>query len=120
VRRLAYIAMLVALGAALAVPASAHEKRFNSRVTIEHPSEPSYEGDVFSRKDACVRYRMVQFWRDNEGAPDDLVNEVRSDADGHWSYSFLGDAYYARVRRVVKRPADHKHVCKGDRSPTVE
>jgi hypothetical protein len=118
-RRLAYIALLVAVGAALAVPASAHNKRYKSRVTIEHPSDPNYEGDVHSRKGACVRYRMVQFWLDNEGSPDKLVEEVRADAEGHWQFGFVGAAYYARVSRVVKKPGDHKHICKGDRSPTV-
>jgi hypothetical protein len=108
------------VGAALAVPASAHNERFKSRVTIEHTDGPNYEGDVFSRKGACVRFRLVQFWLDNTGSPDFLVEEVRADRQGHWQFGFVGSAYYARVTRVVKKPGDHKHVCKADRSPTVE
>ena len=119
-RRVGLAVSALALCLALALPAGAHVARYKSRVTIEHPSAPNYEGDVHSKKRACVRYRMVQFWRDNESAPDDLVAEFPADQDGHWSYGFVGDAYYARVKRVVKRPGDHKHVCRGDRSPTVE
>lgn len=39
---------------------------------------------------------------------------------GVLALGFIGKAYYARVKRVVKKPGDHKHVCKGDRSPTIE
>ncbi len=110
----------LALLSPLAVPAAAHEKTFKSRVTIENPPLTArYEGDVFSGSRTCVRRRVVQFWYDYEGAPDKLVSEIRSTRGGHWSYEFIGDAYYARVVRVVKRSGDHRHVCRGDRSPTI-
>jgi hypothetical protein len=113
-------ALVAALAISLAIPASAHDKRFKTRVTIANPPLTArYEGDVISQKGSCVRYRTVEFWYDHEGMPDELVDTITATREGHWSYEFIGDAYYARVRRVVKKPGDHKHICKGDRSPTV-
>jgi hypothetical protein len=109
-----------ALLLSLAVPAAAHDKAYKTRVTIEHPSEPNYEGDVISRSRACVRRRDVQFWLDNPGStPDQLVGTVEADREGHWQFAFIGPQYYAKVKRIVKAPGRHRHVCKRDRSPTV-
>jgi len=99
--------------------APAHDKTFKSRVTIEHPSAPVYEGDVFSGSHACVRRRTVQFWFDNTAGPDELIDASPANAEGHWRFKFIGSAYYAKVSRIVKTPRRHHHVCKGDRSPTI-
>ena len=114
------------VGAAIAVvglaalPASAHDKAFKSRVTIEAVDQPNYRGQVFSGSPSCVRHRRVQFWYDGEGAePDQLVATVKADEHGRWQFGFVGKAYYAKVKRVVKTPGNHHHVCKPDRSPTV-
>jgi hypothetical protein len=88
-------------------------------VTIEYPGAGTYEGDVISRSEACVRKRKVQFWFDNDGTPDDLITTVTANRQGHWRFQFVGEAYYARVLRVVKTPGDHRHVCKADQSPSI-
>ena len=118
--RAAILALAAIALTALAVPAAAHDKAHKTRVTIEHPSEPNYEGDVISRSKACVRRREVEFWLDNPGSTaDQLVDTVEADRNGHWQFAFIGPQYYAKVSRIVKSPGQHHHVCKGDRSPTV-
>ena len=102
-------------------PATAHVKKYNSRVTIQHPSEPNWEGDVFSGSKACVRLRGVQLWVEGPGADDSLLGEFNADRRGHWSYGIIGDRYYARVKREVVRSRNgHRHICKADRSATVD
>ena len=89
--RVLAVAGAVAIVLSLALPASAHDKAFKSRVTIEHEQgTPLYEGDVFSGSRACVRRRVVQFWFDNTAGPDELLDERPASRDGHWRFEFAG------------------------------
>lgn len=102
---------------ALLVPAQAgaHDNSFKSRVTIHHPSDPQYRGRVFSRSPQCVADRLVKLFT----ASGVLVGEDTTDDEGRWSYTFLGERYYAKVTRAVRGGAGHRHVCQPDRSPTI-
>jgi hypothetical protein len=93
-------------------------------VTIEEvkPNQ-KYEGEVKSRLQACERRRPMQMYYDAPSGSDPAVGQpFRSDRQGHWEQELLipGDQYYVIAARVVKRPGDHKHVCKSDRSPTTD
>jgi hypothetical protein len=114
----------VALCAALVVPAIAHKERFKTRVTIQEvkPNQ-KYEGEVKSRLQACERRRPMQMYYDDPAGSDIPVGDsFRSDRQGHWEQELLapGSQYYVIATRVVKRPGDHKHVCKSDRSRTTD
>src|SRR5688572_4204495 len=97
-------------------PATAHQKAFESRVTINHPSPPTYRGRVFSESPGCVASRTVRFFY----YTGEHIANIETDADGRWSFDFSGaTGYYAKVTREVRGGAGHRHVCRADRSPTI-
>lgn len=98
--------------------AGAHNVRFDDKVTIR--TNPDFHGRVFSRKARCEKQRTVQIYREESG-PDGLFASTKTDADGRWErlVSQLTGDFYARItRRDIGSPG-HDHVCKGDRSPSV-
>lgn len=122
---LALATLVVALGLAPAV-ASGHITRFNTQITLrftdnegEMPGDPDLEDDFFSGrvsspKPACER-RTVEVFRNNGGAPDDLLGITTSNTNGAWSllHEDPGDGiYYARVDRKDIGPAGHQHRCR--------
>ena len=118
-RRLLYTAIALTLVWSVAVPASGHNKRFNTRVTNSEPTPGNYQGKVFSGSKACVRKRGLKIWYDAPGPDDEFLNDFKADSEGRWEYHFLGTEYYVTARRVVRGSGDHRHVCRADRSPTV-
>jgi hypothetical protein len=116
------LAASVVLGMFVVLPASAHNKDFKTRVTIE-VVKPNieYEGDVISRSAACERRRLLRFRYDNPKGPDFTIGKpFRADRKGHWEFGVtVGENYYVAAERTVKRSGAHRHVCKADRSPTV-
>jgi hypothetical protein len=118
-RRLLCTAIALTLVSSLAIPAGAHTKRFNTRITNAEPTPGNYRGQVFSGSHACVRKRGLKIWRDVPGSDDEFLNDFKADSDGRWEYHFLGTEYYVTARRVARGSGDHRHVCRADRSPTV-
>lgn len=113
---------LVALAALLvcavgATVAFAHVKGFDSKVTIRAPSEATYKGRVISERPRCEPGRTVKLVRPNG----EVVATTITDAEGRWSHTFfIGDRYYAKVTRRVDGTGAHRHVCRADRSRTID
>jgi hypothetical protein len=114
-RALAVCAAVTVLAVA-ALPANAHDKSFDSRVTIKHPIEPRYQGRVFSESPRCVASRTVRFFY----STGEHIFNIETNSEGRWSFDFSGTTgYYAKVTREVRGGPGHRHICKGDRSPTI-
>lgn len=99
--------------------AGAHDERFDGKVTIR--TNPDFHGRVISEKGACERQRRVQIYREQSG-PDGLFDTATTDADGRWErlVSQLTGEFYAKIRRRAVGGPGHDHICKGDRSPSVQ
>lgn len=110
----AVAALLVcAVGATLAL---AHVKGFDSKVTIRAPEPGIYKGRVISERPRCEPGRTVKLVRPNG----DVVATTTTDAEGRWQYGFIGERYYAKVTRRVDGTGAHRHVCRSDRSRTID
>lgn len=119
--------------------ASAHTTRYGSKVRItdiEQGCETAAErradaiarhgcvtaeGRVRSSRGACRRGRTVRVFFKQPG-PDDLRAKLKSGSDGEWGapLTFVtAGGYYAKVnpRRIGPRGHQHRHKCKGARSP---
>jgi hypothetical protein len=111
------------LASAIVGTASAHVARFESKVKItDFADNASFLGRVSSERKACRRKRLVTVWKRNPGAMDGPVGTARTNRRGIWAV-FAPDAessvYYATAkRRVLRRSASHRHVCKAARSPS--
>jgi hypothetical protein len=106
--------------AALAVVAVAHTVRYDSLVSISfqrghHGESDTFKGKVVSLKDRCERNRTVAVKRRVDG-PDPVLGTDTTNKDGEWELQMASTpagTYYARARRkVLRRSADHLHVCK--------
>ena len=112
---------LVALAALLvcavgATVAFGHVKGFDSKVTIREPKPNVYEGRVISQRPRCERARTVKLFRANG----EFVSSTTTDADGRWRIPLvIGKRYYAKVTRRVDGTGAHRHVCRADRSRTI-
>jgi hypothetical protein len=95
-------------------PASAHDKAFKSRVTLKVVNGFTWKGRVSSESPRCVANRKVKLFTGSGK----LVGQDFTDEDGRWSYSVLGETYYAKVTRDIRGGSGHRHLCKPDRSPT--
>lgn len=114
---------LVAL-ASLTGVATAHVARWDSNLRITgYVENTSFLGKVRSERRACKRRRRVSVWKRNPGAMDGPVGTARTNRRGIWAVSapaVASGVYYAQVKRRVRRSADHKHVCRPDRSPSFK
>jgi hypothetical protein len=108
-----------AITAALAVPASGHDHAYDSTVTIREPNSFDFKGRVKSGFDACEPHRLVKLFQDNAGPDDPKVDDDETDGEGRWAIEVVGQDYYAKVTRKVLTPGSHRHVCRGDTSPTI-
>jgi hypothetical protein len=110
----------LAIGAlAWSGPATAHDKAFDSRITIKSPESHIFKGRVFSDKPSCERNRTVKLYRKTTGQ-DPVAAVTETDDEGRWRIEFVGDRYYARVTRRVRERPGHRHVCLSDRSRVIE
>lgn len=112
------LVLLTAFTAIAALPASAHDHAYDSKVTINEPSSYNYKGRVKSSFDACEPDRTVKVYEKQPG--DDMcLGSDTTDAEGRWQFGLVGEHYYAKVTRAVLTPGSHRHVCRGDTSPTI-
>jgi len=115
---------LVALIAAGGGVATGHDRGFDSRVRITgYVDNTSFLGRVASDRKQCKRMRRVTVWRRNPGAMDAPVGTAKSNGKGIWAVTAPGASagrYYATAKRRVIRKPGHRHVCRFDRSPTLE
>jgi hypothetical protein len=76
-----------------------------------------FKGRVISEKSSCEAGRTVRLY--HEGGV--FAQETESDEDGRWRVEFVGvTGYYAKATKRVRERPGHRHVCKPDRSPTIE
>jgi len=110
----------------MAAPASGHVARWDSRVRItDYVDNASFLGRVRSERRACRDRRLVTVWKRNPGAMHGPVDTARTNRAGIWAVHAPGllelpesDVYFATVkRRVLRRSAEHRHVCKAAQSP---
>jgi hypothetical protein len=114
-------ALACGLFAALAVVAAAHTARYDSSVTISFQrGHPHGEGDEFSglvvsQKNRCQIHRTVAVRKRVDG-PDPLIGTDLTNKQGRWELKAPGTragTYYARAKRkVLRRNANHLHVCR--------
>jgi hypothetical protein len=111
-------ALACGLFAAFAVVATAHTARYDSTVTIhfqsDHGKHGTFKGKVISQKERCKVRRTVAV-RERVDGPDQLIGTDRTNQEGRWELEARGapGVYYARARRkVLRKSADHLHVCK--------
>ena len=112
-------ALAAGVFALLAVVAAAHTARYDSTVTIHfqrgHGERGAFSGKVISQKARCQIDRTVAVRKRVDG-PDRLIGTDRTNTEGEWELEAQGTnawAYYARARRkVLRKDADHLHVCR--------
>ena len=107
--------------ALFAIVAAAHTARYDSTVTISfqrghHGESDEFSGMVISQKNRCQIHRRVVVRKRVDGA-DPAIGTDATNRDGRWEVkAALGKkagTYYARARRkVLRRNANHLHVCK--------
>ena len=118
VAKMAAIVALTSLS--LVAVANAHTVKHDSTVTIQLKkngrADDSFAGKVISDRARCESDRTVKiFRRDGEDAV--LAGTDTTDADGNYEVMLVGEAapgdYYAVVKRkILRRSANHLHVCK--------
>jgi hypothetical protein len=114
----AVVALLAALAAGAAVTAWANPPAYDTVVTIHEHATGQYKGRVKSDKHRCVAHRPLKMYRRTPG-PDDLVANFEADADGTWSYFFVGEHYYVVAKREHFTTGGQNFICRRDRSPTT-
>jgi hypothetical protein len=120
----------VFLAAVLAGVAMAHSFTASTAVTSSAvplgPVVPGTRvvvfGEVNSSRSLCVADRLVRLKRVRTPGPDPILAKTYTNRQGR--YFFLRTVYrtqalYVSVRRLVRTPAGHSHVCAGSRSVNV-
>jgi hypothetical protein len=101
VRRALPIALaVIALGALLALPASATSAGRNSTRIVVSLKFPAFHGTVVSPAAACIANRTVKLYRVRSG-PDKLLGRDTSGNGGAWSIPIgkrlISGGYYAKA-----------------------
>ena len=113
-------AAATALGAGIAVAASHHTVRIDSKVTITKTS-PVFAGRVKSPNPGCKAHRTVSLHVVEQN--NDVIGTDRSGPRGKWRIAFQGEGeahYYASVARRVEGAAGTTYVCRHDTSPPIQ
>ncbi len=116
-------AVSVSLGAGVA---SAHRVIYKSTVSIKFTTSAygdSFSGKVRSPRARCVKRRSVRVFRVATG-PDTVIGTDTSSDTGAWvvnpgGFASPGDYYAKAKRKVLKRNARHRHICRGATSRTI-
>ena len=109
-----------ALGVGVAVAASHHTVKIDSKVSITKTS-PVFAGRVKSPNPGCKSGRMVSLHvveQDN-----DVIGTDRTGPKGKWRIQFQGEGeahYYASVARRAETAAGTTYVCRHDTSPPIQ
>jgi hypothetical protein len=119
--RFALVALAVtALGVGVAVAASHHTVKIDSKVTITKTS-PVFAGKVKSSDSGCKPGRIVSLHvveMDN-----DVIGTDKTGPRGKWRIQFQGEGeahYYASVSRRVEGAAGTTYICRHDTSPPIQ
>ena len=128
------IPVLALIGAGLFAwsgAATAHDKGYTSRLTIEKIDRKNaqrgeqthrvvYKGRLFSDLNTCIVGRRVKLIR--AGGANAFSTTIHTRDEGRYRFSLLvegrGHEFYAKVKRV-ETPGPHEHVCRADRTRTL-
>jgi len=121
-KRIAGVALMAAVMAlSLVAVAAAHTVKHDSTITFQVKKNgqdaDTFEGKVISKRNRCAAERQVAIYRRVEGGPDVVVSDDITDANGDYSSEAAENApagtYYAvAIRKVLRKDAEHTHVCK--------
>lgn len=120
-KRIAGVALMAAVMAlSLVAVAAAHTVKHDSKITFQvkknGQNADTFEGKVISNRNRCAAERQVAIYR-RVGGPDVVVSDAITDANGDYSSEAAENApagtYYAvAVRKVLRKDAEHRHVCR--------
>jgi hypothetical protein len=121
-RKLFVLAALAAaaLGVGVAVAASHHTVKIDSKVTITKTS-PVFAGRVKSPNGGCKPGRIVKLHVVEQN--NDVFGTDKTGPHGKWRIEFQGEGeahYYASVSRRVEGAAGTTYICRHDTSPPIE
>ena len=119
--RLRVVAVVLAVLAMSAVAmARSKPPAYETKITIREPSTANYEGRVKSDKTRCFAHRPLRMWRPLPGPDERAGGPFESEADGSWSFVFVGTTkYYVVAKRERFTKGRHDFVCKRGRSPAA-
>ena len=118
-RRLALVATASgALAMGAAVPASAGDMPFESKIRLKN-SFPAFHGLVKSDGDACIANREVRLFKERRNGEDKVLGKARTMADGKWEIlkEPKSGVYYAKVNEYGNEALEL--VCLSDTSKKV-
>ena len=108
--------------------AAGHTAHYDSTITAKHKSNgqqaDTFEGTVTSERLGCQRNRRVAVRKQRANQPSRLIAVDFTDSAGDWETELMGEArpgtYFAVAgKKVLRRDANHRHVCDRVRSEDV-
>ena len=124
----AIVAAVALMSVVFVAAAAGHTVRYDSTITAKHKSNgqqpDTFEGTVESEKLRCVRDRRVALRKRMASGSSRLIAVDFTDSLGDWETELMGDAragtYFAVAgKKVLRKGADHRHVCKRVKSADV-
>ena len=109
-----------ALGVGVAVAASHHTVKIDSKVTITKTT-PAFAGRVKSPNGGCKPGRIVSLHVVEMN--NDVIGTDKTGPHGKWRIAFQGEGeahYYASVSRRVEGAAGTTYICRHDTSPPIQ
>jgi hypothetical protein len=117
-RVLLALVLTVCVGVAMAIPATAADKRAKTKVTIIYNGD-GFQGKVKSKRASCIRNRTVSVYKQHgsvqDPSSDDKVFTDTSDNEGNWDTGTSGQAhgkFYARAKKTSR--------CRAGASATIQ
>ena len=123
---IALVVAIAAVGLSVGI-ASAHNEHFNTQfVTINFSGDAyssTFFGHVEADHQACEQNRTVKVKRVEPGK-DPTIGTDKTDSNGDYSITVPGAVppgdYYAKAKKkVLKKTAQHHHVCDAKKSNTI-
>ena len=115
------IATVALAAGALAPVAGAHNGKYDTTITAKVKKAGKdatlFDGAVESTKAKCVADRKVKLFQVVDNADDTLIGTASTDAEGAWQLiptpkPFDGAYYALAAKKVLKKSAKHRHICK--------
>lgn len=100
----------------------AHEFTADSEVTIRWAQGvTAFKGQVISARASCEQDRRVLLYKVRPGA-DSLIGTDRTNDEGRWRIDRANPhgSFYAKIFRREVQGYGHFHVCRGDKSQTIQ
>lgn len=117
----AAIATVACAAGALAPVAGAHTAKYDTTITAKEKKAGKdaslFDGTVDSTKAKCIADREVKLFQVVDNADDTLLGTAATDDAGAWQLipatpPAAGTYYALAAKKVLKKNAKHRHVCK--------